>query len=54
MMKNQTIEILILTANPKGTDPLSLGVEVRRIEELFTIAQADKRDRFIDSLMQLY
>ena len=44
MMKKETIKILILTANPKGTDPLSLGVEVRRIEE--ALARARNRDRF--------
>lgn len=43
-MKKETIKILILTANPKGTDPLSLGVEVRKIEE--ALQRARNRDRF--------
>ncbi len=43
-MKNQPLKILILTANPKGTDPLSLGVEVRRIEE--ALQRARNRDHF--------
>lgn len=43
-MKNQQIKILILTANPKGTDSLSLGVEVRKIEE--ALQRARNRDRF--------
>lgn len=44
MMKKETIKILILTANPKETDPLSLGVEVRKIEE--ALQRARNRDRF--------
>ncbi len=43
-MKKETIKILILTANPTGTNPLSLGVEVRKIEE--ALARARNRDRF--------
>ncbi|MBW4695625.1 MAG: CHAT domain-containing protein [Lyngbya sp. HA4199-MV5] len=43
-MKDQSLKILILTANPKGTDPLSLGVEVRKIEE--ALERATSRDRF--------
>ena len=43
-MKKETIKILILTANPTETNPLSLGVEVRKIEE--ALARARNRDRF--------
>ena len=43
-MEDQPLKILILTANPKGTDPLSLGIEVRKIEE--ALERARNRDRF--------
>jgi hypothetical protein len=43
-MKQKTIKILILTANPQGTNPLNLGVEVRKIEE--ALQRAKNRDRF--------
>jgi hypothetical protein len=49
-MSNDTsaIKILILTANPKGTDKLRLDEEARKIKE--SLRQASKRDQFnIDS-----
>jgi hypothetical protein len=39
------IKILFLAANPKDTDPLRLGEEVRAIKERLRLA--DQRDQFV-------
>jgi hypothetical protein len=44
MMKNETIKILILTANPKNTDKLRLDEEVREIQA--ALEQGSYRDQF--------